>query len=101
MYVLQIDVAERNYLVSLLKKQLGFTAAGLAAQLTSSENVFGLVVWSDSDIASQLNKQGVQEIPENIRAVRESYHARHIDDQMTEHGWSVLEEAVSELKWRG
>jgi hypothetical protein len=70
------------------------------AQLKSSDNVFGLVMWSDSDIASQLNEQGLEETPQNIRAVRESYHARHIDDRMAEHGWEILEEAVSEVKRR-
>jgi len=55
-------------------------------------------MWSDDDIASQLREHAVPDTPENIRAVRESYYGRHIDDQMIEHGWGVLEEAVSELK---
>jgi hypothetical protein len=58
-------------------------------------------MWSEDDIAWQLREQGVPDTAENIRAVRESYYGRHIDDQMVEHGWGVLGEAVRELKWRG
>ncbi|MGB7556090.1 MAG: hypothetical protein WBM04_17080 [Candidatus Korobacteraceae bacterium] len=101
MYVLRLDSTQRDYLLFLLKKQLTFTATGLAEQLTSSENVFGVVMWSEDDIAWQLKEQAVPDTAENIRAVRESYYGRHIDDQMLEQGWGVLEEAVSELKSRG
>jgi hypothetical protein len=100
MYVLQLDSTERAYLMSVLKRRRAPTATGLVAQLKSSDDVFGFVMWSDGDIASELNHQGLEETPQNIRAVRESYHARHIEDQMVEHGWGVLEEAISELKRR-
>jgi len=98
MYVLQLTESERHFLLSLLNARRHPIAAELAAQLGSSEEVFGLVTWSDSDIASQLTEHGLRDLPENIRDVRNSYHIRHIGDSMIEHGWGVLEEAVSELK---
>ena len=101
MYVLHLDSTQRDYLLSLLKKQLTFTATAMVEQLTSSDNAFGVAMWSEDDIAWQLREQGVPDTAENIRAVRESYYGRHIDDQMVEHGWGVLGEAVRELKWRG
>ena len=87
MYVLHLDSTQRDYLLSLLKKQLTFTATALVEQLTSSDNAFGVAMWSEDDIAWQLREQGVPDTAENIRAVRESYYGRHIDDQMVEHGW--------------
>jgi len=101
MYVLQLDSAQRDYLLSLLREQRTSAATGLVAQLRSSDDVFGVVMWSNDDIASQLREQGAPDTPENIWAVRESYNGRHIDDQMVEQGWSVLKESVWELKWRG
>ncbi len=98
MYVLKLNETQRDYLLSLLKGHTTFTATALAAQLGTADDVFGVVTWSNDDIASQLRKQGMPWTPENIRAVRESYYGRHIDDQMVEHGWSVLREAVSEVK---
>ncbi len=98
MYVLQLDSTQRDYLLSLLKKRRASTAKELVAQLERSDDVFGVVMWSDDDIASQLREHAVTDTPENIRAVRESFHGRHIDDQLIEHGWGLLEEAVSELK---
>jgi hypothetical protein len=97
MYVLHLDSTQRDYLLSLLKKQLTFTATALVEQLTSSDNAFGVAMWSEDDIAWQLREQGVPDTAENIRAVRESYYGRHIDDQMVEHGWGVLGEA--EVAW--
>src|SRR5271157_1635403 len=101
MYVLQLDSAQRDYLLSLLREQRTPAAKGLVAQLRSSDDVFGVVMWSNDDIAFQLREQGAPDTLENIWAVRESYIGRHIDDQMVEHGWGVLKESVSELKWRG
>jgi hypothetical protein len=100
MYVLQLEPTERNYLLALLKRRRERTAAALANRLRSSEDVFGVVMWSDSDIASQLNEEGVEDTADRIRVVRESYLARHIDERMVELGWDVLEQAVSELNWR-
>jgi hypothetical protein len=100
MYVLQIDVQQRDYLLSLLEGREGFAAAMLAEQLRSLDNVFGIVMWSDTDIASQLREDGLPDTRENINTVRQSYHARHISDRMIEHGWEVLEEAVSALAQR-
>ena len=56
-------------------------------------------MWSNDDIASQLEEQGVPDTPENIRAVRDSYYVQHIGDEMVGHGWGVLEEAVRQLSW--
>jgi len=100
MYVLQLDSAQRDYLLSLLKKQRTSAATGLVAQLRRSDDVFGVVMWSNDDIASQLREQGVPNTPENIWAVRDSYNGRHIDDRMIEHGWGVLEESVWDLMQR-
>lgn len=97
MYVLQLDATEREYLLSLLKTQLGSGARGLAAQLRSSDDVFGVVWWSEADIASRLSEQTVPATSENIQAIRESYYCRHIADRMIEHGWGQLEEAISGL----
>ena len=101
MYALQLDSAHRDYLLSLLQEQRTPEASSLVVQLRNSEDVFGMVMWSNDDIASQLREQGVPDTPENVWAVRESYIGRHIDDQMVEHGWGVLKESVWELKWRG
>jgi len=98
MYVLELDSSERKYLLSLLKAQHISTAKRLVMRLTSSEDVFGVVMWGDEDIAFQLREQAVADSPENIRAVRESSLVRHIGDRMTEHGWDVLEAAVLELE---
>jgi hypothetical protein len=97
MYVLLLDATEREYLLSLLKTQRGATAKGLAAQLRSSDDVFGVVWWSEAHIALRLSEQTVPATPENIQAIRESYYCRHIADRMIEHGWSQLEEAISNL----
>ena len=101
MYMLHLDSAQRDYLLSLLQEQRTSTATSLVAQLRSSDDVFGAVMWSNDDVAFQLREQGAPDTPENIRAVRESYIGRHIDDQIIEHGWGVLKESVSELMWRG
>jgi hypothetical protein len=98
MYVLQIDATERKYLLSLLKGRRGSTARGLSAELKNSNEVFGVVMWGNDDIASQLKEQAMLDTSENIEAVRRSYYCRHIHDQMVEHGWGILEEGVSELK---
>lgn len=100
MYVLQLDSAQRHYLLSLLKRQHTPVAGALVEQLRTSDDVFGVVMWSNDDIASQLTELGVPDTPENIRVVRESCKRRHIDDQMVEHGWSVLEESIRELEDR-
>ena len=100
MYVLQLDSAQRDYLLSLLEEQRTSAATGLVAQLRSSDEAFGVVMWSNDDVASQLREQGVPGTPENIRTVRESYYGRHVADEMVEHGWGVLKESVSELKRR-
>jgi hypothetical protein len=100
MYALQLDSTHRDYLLSLLQEQRTPEASGLVVQLRNSEDVFGMVMWSNDDIASQLREQGVPDSPENVWAVRESYIGRHIDDQMVEHGWGVLKESVCELKRR-
>ena len=42
MYVLQLDSAERDYLLSLLNEQRTSAAAGLVAQLRRSDDVFGV-----------------------------------------------------------
>jgi len=97
MYVLLLDVAERDYLLSLLKKKRASIAARLTAHLRGSDEVFGVVMWSDADIASELKEQGALDSPENIEAIRESYDVRHIDDAMVERGWAALEQAVTEL----
>lgn len=97
MYVLQLDAAEREYLLSLLTTQRESTARGLEIQLRGSDDVFGVVWWSEADIASQLSEETVPVTPENIQAIRESYYCRHIADRMIEHGWGQLEEAVSDL----
>jgi hypothetical protein len=101
MYVLWLDAAERDYLLSLLKKRRASTAEGLKSRLRSSDDVFGVVMWSDADIALQLQEQGVLDSPENIEAIRQSYYVRHVDDAMIERGWAALEQAVSELKDSG
>ncbi|MFB3917742.1 MAG: hypothetical protein ACE14M_13500 [Terriglobales bacterium] len=98
MYVLQLEAAERNYLLSLLKRQPVSTARRLATRLRTADKVFGVAMWTDDDIASTLKEHDVPDTPENIRAVRNSFYARHIGDHMVEHGWGVLEEAVCQLK---
>ena len=100
MYVLQLDSAQRDFLLSLLKGQRTSAATGLVAQLRNADDVFGVVMWSNDDIASQLREQGVPDTPDNIRAVRQSCNCRHIDDQMVEYGWRVLEESVRELEYK-
>jgi len=100
MYVLQLEATERNYLLALLRRRRERTAAALATRLRSSEDVFGVVTWSDTDIASQLKEQGVKDTVDRIRVVRDSYLAQHIDERMVELGWGVLEQAVSEVNWR-
>ena len=100
MYVLELEPSERNFLLALLKRRRERTATALASRLRSSGDVFGVVMWCDGDIASQLNEQGVEDTVDRIRVVRESYLARHIDERMVEFGWDVLEQAVSELKLR-
>jgi hypothetical protein len=101
MYVLLLGAAERDYLLALLKKRRAYTAATLRAQLRDSGEVFGVVMWSDVDIASELQEQDVLDSPENIDAIRQSYYVRHVDDVMIERGWAALEQAVSELKDSG
>lgn len=100
MYVLLLDSAQRDYLLSLLKEQRTSTGTGLVAQLRRSDDVFGVVMWNNDDVASQLREQGVPDTPENIWAVRDSYNGRHIDDRMIEYGWGVLQGSVWELKSR-
>lgn len=97
MYILQLDGTEREYLLSVLETQRGPAARGLAAQLRRSDEVFGVVWWSEADIVSQLIEQAVPATSENVQTIRESYHCRHIADRMIEHGWGVLEEAASDL----
>ncbi len=97
MYVLWLDGSERHYLLSLLKKQRASRAIQLAAQLRAAVDVFGVVMWSDGDIASMLREQGVPDTPDNVLAVRDSYYGRHMQDHMIEHGWTLLEDAVSGL----
>ncbi|HET9407974.1 MAG TPA: hypothetical protein VFO39_12115 [Candidatus Sulfotelmatobacter sp.] len=97
MYVLQLDEAERRYLLSFLRGRRG-TAARLKEQLSSSEDCFGTVTWSDADIATELQNQGMPETAGNIRAIRTSYLGQHIDDEMIDSGWAVLEQAVTDLK---
>jgi hypothetical protein len=99
MYILEIDSTQRDYLLSLLKEQPTPAAAALVAQLGDSDDVFGVTMWSNDDIVSQLSEQGVPDTPENVSAVRESYYVRHIGDEMVAHGWGVLEEAVEQLTW--
>src|SRR5579872_2894421 len=100
MYILELESTQRDYLLSLLKEQRTSTATGLVAQLRGSDDVFGVATWSNDDIASKLKEHGVPDTPENIGAVRESYYARHIGDEMVEHGWGVLGEAVRQVRWR-
>lgn len=100
MYVLQLDETERDYLFSLLKSQRQSIARALAAQLRNAEDVFGLVWWSEADIASKLMERSVPATPDNITAVYESHCCRHIAERMTEQGWSLLEDAVFELVQR-
>jgi len=97
MYVLSLDASERHYLLSLLERQRASTAKHLAVQLRTADDVFGMVTWSDEDIASTLRGQEIPDTPGNIRTVRDSYYGRHIQDHMVEHGWTLLEEAVSGL----
>jgi hypothetical protein len=94
MYVLQIDAQQRDYLISVLEGRDSYTAAILREQLTGLSDAFGIAMWTDLDVASQLQEEGLPDTPENIRAVRKSYSVRHISDRMIEHGWGVLEEAV-------
>lgn len=101
MYTLQMDSVHRDYLLSLLQGQRTAEASDLLVQLQNSEDVFGVVMWSNDDIASELREQSVPDTPKNVLAVRESYIGRHIDDRMVEHGWDVLKESVWDLKWRG
>jgi len=91
MYVLQLDETERDYLFSLLKSQRGSIARALAAQLRNSQDVFGLVWWSEADIASKLTERSVPATPDNISVLYESYSCRHIAERMIEQGWSLLE----------
>jgi hypothetical protein len=100
MYVLQIDAQQRDYLLSLLEGRRSTTAATLVGELRSLDDVFGIAMWSDSDVASQLQEEGLPDTPENILAVRQSHYGRHISDRMIEHGWGVLEEAVFALAHR-
>jgi hypothetical protein len=98
MYVLRIDPEERDYLLSLLEGRGEVTAETLAQQLRSLDDVFGVAMWCDADIASQLRAEGIPDTSENIEAVRESHYARHISDRMIEHGWEILELAASTLE---
>lgn len=96
--MLQLDAAERDYFISLLKSRQATIAKGLVARLRECEDVFGVVAWSDTDIADELIEQAVPDTPENIRAVRGSYHGRRIGDLMVDYGWNVLRDAVASLK---
>jgi hypothetical protein len=98
MYVLRLDTTERDYLLSLLQTRRASAAKRLAADLKTADDVFGIVMWADDDIASTLREHDLPDTPQNIRAVRDSYYGRHIDDHMVEEGWRVLEEAVLQLK---
>jgi transcription elongation factor Elf1 len=59
---------------------------------------FGIVSWTNNDIITALENAGTDPTPENIEAVREHYCVRHIDERMTETGWAVIEEAISDLR---
>jgi hypothetical protein len=58
---------------------------------------FGLVSWSNNDIVSALVDAGADPSPENVKAVREHFYVQHIDDRMTELGFTIIEEAISDL----
>jgi hypothetical protein len=97
MYVLWLDGTERDYLLSVIRKQRGAHAKQLASQLRTAPDVFGIAMWSDEDVASALRDAGVPDTPANIRAIRSSHYGRHIQDHMIERGWELLEVAVSAL----
>jgi hypothetical protein len=97
MYVLQLDGDERDFLLSLLKSRSGVIGRKLSTKLRTTEDVFGVVMWTDDDIKSLLEQKNLPSTRENIARVRASYFGRHIDDQMVEHGWEVLEQGVLEL----
>ena len=98
MFVLQLNKTERDYLLSVLKKQRGLTSKQLLSQLRDADDVFGIAMWADDDIRTKLQEYEIPDTPQNIEAIRRSYYARHIDDLMVESGWTVLEHAVSELE---
>jgi hypothetical protein len=58
---------------------------------------FGIVTWSDRDIVAALERAGADVSPANVRSVREHLYVESIDDRMTEAGWAVIEEAISDL----
>ena len=44
MYLIQLDVTGRDYLLSLLKGKRGLIATQLAAQLRAADDAFGIVM---------------------------------------------------------
>jgi hypothetical protein len=58
---------------------------------------WGIVTWCDEDIVTALERSGADHTPENIKAVREHLYVESIDDRMTEVGFAVIEEAISDL----
>ena len=96
MYVLELNMKQRDYLLSLLDGRAGM-AAELAVRLKSAPDSFGVVMWTNEDIASALREYGLRDTNSNVRAVRASYQSRHMEDLTIEHGWSLLEDAVSTL----
>lgn len=101
MYVIQLDASEREYLISMLKTRRGPVALRLAERIKDSDEVFGLAMWTDSDIAVQFEEHALATTVENLEAVRSSYSAQHIGDLMIECGWSVLDQAVDTLIQEG
>lgn len=97
MYLITLNKIERTHLLNVLSRNSSLMSASIAGRVRSAEDVFGVVSWSNDDIISLLEERGADTSKVNVRQVRNSYHARHIDDEMVDCGWSVLEDAVSEL----
>ena len=63
-----------------------------------SEEVRGIwatVEWSESDVIDSLDAAGIDPTVENIEYVIDK--CKHISDIMTERGWLVIDDAVSDL----
>jgi hypothetical protein len=58
---------------------------------------WGIVTWCNDDIATALERAGADATPENIKAVREHYYVKCIDDRMTEVGFGVIDDAIQAL----
>ena len=70
-------------------------AADISDRLAESQNCFGVVAWTNRDLAKLLRQINVPATKENIAFIRESYVGRHLEEYMIQHGWALLEQTVT------